>query len=174
MDEKDITLAEYKIVVDLIKHQHQRFNHHMTVFLVLHGALVGWIIEKSWLKNAGLKENSVPIILCVVGILLGLVWLAVLRRIAVDTDMRWTQMRSLEKRLNRVDGLAIKGNEFFKEDAFFSKKSKLYLSGGEEMEFPKGISGCLAITPVKRLLGLWLPLLAILLYAIITLMVIWA
>ena len=48
------------------------------------------------------------------GIAISLVWLCVLQRMKVDSDLRWFQLRNVERLLSREKGIFSGGHEFFK------------------------------------------------------------
>jgi hypothetical protein len=150
----DILLEEYKILVDLVKHYHERRDDSNRTFLTANTIIAtacSLIIE-------AYPGNPILCVLCLLGALVSVVWFLVGERIALDSSVRFFQLRSIEEHLGRTDGIFTRGH------AFFFKREALPGPGGKEpMKFPRGIEGVLSSFRAVWA-GIVLPSLFILLY----------
>lgn len=131
--ESDILLEEYKILVDLVKHYHERRDNYNRSFLTANTIIVtvcSLIIE-------AYLGNPVLCALCLLGALVSVVWFLVGERIALDTELRFSQLRTIEEHLGRTNGIFTRGHAFFKREALPGPDGK------ENSGFPKGIRGVL-------------------------------
>ena len=157
--DRDILKQEYSILVELIKHQHTRVQDFDKTFLTANTILIGACAILLGGNNSRLFSYLFP--LCILGIAISLIWLCVLQRMKVDSDLRWFQLRNVERTLKRPKGIFSGGYAFFKD-------SKLESSDGQEcpLKFPDGVQGFLAKFRVVWS-GAILPLLFSGLYAVL-------
>jgi hypothetical protein len=162
-EENNILLEEYKILVDLLKHQHVRVEDYFKTFLTANSIFAGAVtVGKS---PVVMNSPCVLIALCFSGIIISIVWFLVLERIALDTELRFYQLRSTERRLGHTtDGIFTSGYDFF-----FKREPWRSPDGKEILKFPKGIKGALRKFRVVRT-GRVLPLLFICLYVVLIFM----
>ena len=158
-EDNSILKQEYGILVELIKHQHTRVQDFDKTFLTANTILIGACAILLRGNNTKLFSYLIP--LCILGIAISLVWLCVLQRMKVDSDMRWFQLRNAERLLSRPKGIFSGGHTFFKE-------KELESSDGQEspLKFPGGVQGLLAKFRVVWA-GAILPLLFSGLYAVL-------
>jgi hypothetical protein len=157
--DRDILKQEYNILVELIKHQHTRVQDFDKTFLTANTILIGACAILLGGTNSKLFSYLIP--LCILGIAISLIWLCVLQRMKVDSDLRWFQLRNVERLLSREKGIFSGGHAFF-------KNKNLQSSDGKELPlvFPDGIQGLLAKFRVVWA-GAILPLLFSGLYAVL-------
>jgi len=91
-EDRAILKQEYSILVELIKHQHTRVQDFDKTFLTANTILIGACAILLGGKNPKLFSYLIP--LCILGIAISLVWLCVLQRVKVDSDLRWFQLRN--------------------------------------------------------------------------------
>lgn len=150
---------EYSILVDLIKHQHTRVQDFDRTFLTANTILIAACAILLGRDKTELYSYLIP--LCILGIAISFVWLSVLQRMKVDSDLRWFQLRDIERLLSRPRGVFSGGYTFFRD-------KELETSDGKEvpLKFPGGLLGALARFRVVWA-GIILPLLFALLYAVL-------
>ncbi len=110
-DEKNLLIHEYKILVDLIKHQHTRIQDFDKTFLTVNTILIGTCAFL--LKEYNLKLALCLFPLCILGIATTLIWICSHQRMNIDSDLRWFQLRDIERGLSRSNGIFIGGNRYF-------------------------------------------------------------
>ena len=103
----------YKILVDWIKYEHERMQHFNNVSMAVHSLIltaIGYIVY-----NEGWQFPKILLIISVLGVLLALIWLLGLTRIRIEADMRFVQLRALEKKMELIleQELFIEGYKFF-------------------------------------------------------------
>jgi len=149
-DRNQILLNEYGILVDLIKHQHTRVQDFYKIFLTANTILIGACAIL--LKNGDIGDSTFILPFCLIGIVISLVWASVLQRINVDSDLRWYQLRYLERELQRDFGIFTSGKTFFDNGWLEAPDKK-----EAPLVFPKCIKGKLSKFRVVSA-GLYLPL----------------
>ena len=157
--DKDLMTTEYGILVDLIKHQHARVQDFNKTFLTSNTILIGACTIL--LKDGVGPLHLLLVPLCILGISASIVWMCVQQRLNVDSDLRWFQLRNIERALSRPKGIFCGGVEFF-------QKGKLEAPGAVEppVVFPEGLIGLLARFRVVWV-GLVLPLLFVVFYIVL-------
>ncbi len=158
-EEKEILKQKYSILVELIKHQHTRLQDFDKTFLTANTILIGACAILIGGDNTKLYSYLIP--LCILGIAISLIWLCVMQRMKVDSELRWFQLRNLERLLPGEKGIFSEGYSFFKD-------KKLESSDGKEapLTFPNGIFGLLTKFRVVWA-GAILPLLFASLYVVL-------
>ena len=131
--DEQITREEYKILVDLIKHQHQRRQDFNRTFLTANTIIFG---ASAVIMQSESPLTSVLKLLGALGILISLVWFLISERITLEADLRFFQLRGIEKRLARASGIFTNGNQFF-----FQASSLTDDDTGEKLVFPAGVLG---------------------------------
>ncbi|GBE18975.1 hypothetical protein BMS3Abin16_01587 [archaeon BMS3Abin16] len=131
--DEQLTRDEYRILVDLVKHQHQRRQDFNRTFLTANTIIFG---ASAVMLQSESPLNSVLKLLGGLGILISLVWLLISERITLEADLRFFQLRGLEKRMGREEGIYTSGNRFF-----FQGSSLEDSESGERLVFPSGILG---------------------------------
>jgi hypothetical protein len=128
-----IAQSEYRILVDLVKHQHQRRQDFNRTFLTANTIIFG--------ASAVILQSNSPVfqvlkLLGGLGILISIVWFLISERITLEADLRFFQLRGIEKSLGRDNGIFTLGKQFFFEGLDLqSTDSK------ERLVFPKGLFG---------------------------------
>ncbi len=122
-EDKEFQKQEYKILVELIKHQHTRVHDFNKTILTVNTILVSACAILLKVDNPGLNYYLIP--LCVLGIAISFVWFCVLQRMGVDTDLRWFQLRNRERLLSRPKGIFSEGYMFFKDISSTFKRIEL-------------------------------------------------
>jgi hypothetical protein len=117
--------------VDLVKHQHQRRQDFNRTFLTANTIIFG--------ASAVILQSDTPVfqvlkLLGVLGILISTVWFLISEKITLDADLRFFQLREIEKNLGRDSGIFTLGNRFF-----FGGLDLHSTSSEERLVFPKGI-----------------------------------
>jgi hypothetical protein len=130
---KQITREEYRILVDLIKHQHQRRQDFNRTFLTANTIIFG--------ASAVILQSDAPLfqvlkLLGGLGILISIVWFLISERITLEADLRFFQLRGIEKSLGRDRGIYTLGKQFFFEGLDLQSTD-----GDERLVFPKGVLG---------------------------------
>lgn len=155
-EDTGIVLKEYEILVDLLKYHHSQLQDFNRTFLfaniVLAGAAVFILQTKSYDAPAFLTP------LCLLGTAVSTVWMCITEKIYVDSDLRWFQLRYIERRLMRTDGIFTTGREFFQKKTLKSPDGR-----DDPLRFPAGLKGLLARFRIMWT-GLLLPLFFICLY----------
>lgn len=85
----------YKILVEWVKYEHERMQHFNTLSMAVHSLIVtaiGYIVY-----NEGWQFPKILLIISVLGVLLALIWLLGLIRIRIEADIRFAQLRTLER-----------------------------------------------------------------------------
>ncbi len=131
--DEQITREEYRILVDLVKHQHQRRQDFNRTFLTANTIIFG---ASAVILQADAPMLQVLKLLGSLGILISIVWFLISERITLEADLRFFQLRGLEKRMGRNDGIYTAGMKFF-----FKGSDLQSTDGGERLEFPRGILG---------------------------------
>lgn len=107
--DKQQKLEEYKILVDLLKHQHTRISSYSTMSLAIHTVwvvLVGSSIQKYP------DDPELTMILAVVGFSLCVVWFLGLCRLRLDDKRLVWQLRDRERKYE-VGSIYLEGWRFF-------------------------------------------------------------
>lgn len=135
-EDKEFQKQEYKILVELIKHQHTRVQDFNKTILTVNTILVGACAILLKGDNSGLHSYLIP--LCGLGIAISFFWFCVLQRMEVDTGLRWFQLRNIERLFSRPKGIFSEGYKFFKEQQNLDSSDRK-----EYLKFPHGIRGLL-------------------------------
>jgi hypothetical protein len=122
---------EYSILVDLIKHQHQRRQDFNRTFLTANTIIFG--------ASAVILQSNTPLLQVLkllggLGILISIVWFLISERITLEADLRFFQLRGIEKSLGRDSGIFTVGNQFFFEGSDLQSADS-----DERLVFPKGV-----------------------------------
>jgi hypothetical protein len=128
----NILLEEYKILVDFLKFHHRRRQTFETTFLTINTILVSGIAYI--LKSATLETKIFLIPICIIGVIVSMVWLCIGERIAIDGNLKYFQLRCVERKLNCSGGILITGHNFF-----FGKKDIKSTDGQDNIKYPEGI-----------------------------------
>jgi len=88
-----LTRDEYRILVDLIKHQHQRRQDFNRTFLTANTIIFG--------ASAVILQSNTPMfqvlkLLGGLGILISIVWFLISERITLEADLRFFQLRGID------------------------------------------------------------------------------
>jgi len=157
-------LKEYEILIDLLKHQHYRIVDTNKTFLTANTILVGACA----IIFRGLTSEVILYLipLAFLGMVISFFWICASERIAIDTDLKFYQLRYTERDLGRPKGIFISGYDFFfgKKRVWESPDSK------EKLDYPKDIWGKLSGRPVSRI-GRYLPIMFGIVYFVLILMV---
>jgi hypothetical protein len=132
-NDEQVALEEYRILVDLIKHQHQRRQDFNRTFLTANTIIFG---ASAVILQADVPMFQVLKLLGGLGILISIVWFLISERITLEADLRFFQLRGIEKSLGRDKGIFTLGKQFFFEG--FELKST---DSAEGLVFPRGIFG---------------------------------
>lgn len=86
----------YKILVDLVEHHTERLQQFNNINIAIHSLIItaiGYMVykENTWILPSNLR--SIPLL----GTFLALVWVAGLKKIRIESGMRYTQLRALER-----------------------------------------------------------------------------
>ena len=123
-------------MIDFLKFHHTRRQSFETTFLAVDTILVS---GSAYILGVTPLESKLFLIpLCIIGIIVSIVWLLVSERITVDGDLKFFQLRCLERDLNHTGGIFISGYDFF-----VKRKTLQSPDGKDTIEFPKGIIGVL-------------------------------
>jgi hypothetical protein len=157
-------MKEYDVLVDLIKLQHQRRMDLDRTFLTVNALIAGAcavILQFlfNYPKNPMTYGAPLPVyLLALLGIIISILWICVSERLSIDTDLRWLQVRYIERRLGRKFGNFSAGKRFFSCGTLTTPDKKDLLS------WPNGLWGLLA-----RFRVVWaarcLPMVFVLFYA---------
>jgi hypothetical protein len=103
-------VEKYKLLYDYMKFQHTRYADYTRAFLISNSIILsacGFLLQ--------IKVDAMFVTwLSVLGALLTLIWVGVIRRVMLDADLRWFQLRELERILGEPNGLFNTGDKFFK------------------------------------------------------------
>ena len=137
-EDKEFQNYECNILVELIKHQHTRVQDFNKTILTVNTILVSACAIFFKGDNSGLHLYLIP--LCFLGITISLVWLFVLQRMKVDTDLRWFQLRYMERLLSRPKGPFSEGYKYFNDIRSTFKRIELDSPDGiETLKSPRRI-----------------------------------
>ena len=106
--------ADYLMLFDLLKHQHDRVRDHTAVFLSVLSALLGfimWFIAEQT-RMTILTKYWFILSASLGGLAASVAWFLVLRRIMADTDLRYFQLRCCECAMKRPHGIFREGRRF--------------------------------------------------------------
>ena len=98
----DFWKEEYKILVDYVKHQHDRFQDYSKTFFAANTFLLSVffiILKVDSSGNWGIDSSSIKIfvaIACLCGAIASLSWFCTLLRINKDARIRFFQLRQIE------------------------------------------------------------------------------
>ena len=120
--------------MEILKHQHTRVQDFDKTFLTANTILIGACVILLGGENTKLYLYLIP--LCILGIAISLIWFCVMQRMKVDSDLRWFQLRNIERLLLRPQGVFSGGYRFFKDKRLESSDGK-----EEPLKFPVGIKG---------------------------------
>jgi len=128
-----LTRDEYRILVDLIKHQHQRRQDFNRTFLTANTIIFG--------ASAVILQSNTPMfqvlkLLGGLGILISIVWFLISERITLEADLRFFQLRGIERSLGRDSGIFTVGNQFFFEGVDLQSNDS-----DDRLVFPRGVLG---------------------------------
>ncbi len=123
---------EYIVLVDIVKNQHVRIQDYNKTFLTINAILVSAI---SFL----LKENKSEffkyiLVISIFSLIICSIWILVMRRIHVDTELRWFQDRNIERMLPTTYKIFTEGYDFFNNK---NKKNLKAFDGNDSIEYIK-------------------------------------
>lgn len=139
--------VDYEILVDLVKHQHDRISNHFTAFIAVATFLatfIGWFISEA--KSTEIIEKyGIVVFLCFLGVAICDRWRLVILRIIMDTRLRYFQLRDIERRLGRDYGIFTEGYRFF-----LSGDGKTVTGDGKSLVFSECEDARVSDVPVSR------------------------
>ena len=146
--------ADYRMLAEMIRHQHDRFKDHTTVFMSILSALLGfavWFIAEQTRISVVPKYALVFLASCG-GLAVSLAWFLVMRRILVDTELRYFQLRYCERAMKRSYGIFSEGERFFKKGIRITKTRE---PDGEQLVFEDCLGRCPVKTTMQCLAGVY-------------------
>ena len=119
----------YKILVDWSKYQHEKMQHFNTVNMAIHTLIITAIGYMVYHKDTWVLPQNlwmVPLL----GFILGLAWFIGLRRLRLDVDVLYAQLRALER---------VFGEDIKQEQKIFIEGDNFYKCGQVKIEELKGL-----------------------------------
>lgn len=114
----------YKILVDWSKYQHEKMQHFNTVNMAIHALIITAIGYMVYHKDTWVLPQNlwmVPLL----GFILGLAWFVGLRRLRLDVDVLYAQLRALER---------VFGEDIKQEQNIFTEGYNFYKCGQVKIE----------------------------------------
>ena len=118
---------DYRMLADIIKHQHDRVRDHTTVFMSILSALAGFIVFfiAEHTRLPFLAKYLLVLLAACGGCAASLAWFLVLHRIFKDTELRYAQLRRCENAMKRRHGVFTEGHHLF-----FAREASATLQDG--------------------------------------------
>lgn len=131
--DKNFDFAEYKMLADLLKQQHVRYNDFCRICLTGNAILLGFL---GFLLKEGASSHSlwVPRGIAFVGIAICFVWILTLCRIRQDVRQYQWQLLMKEAKTEK-DGIFTKGRRYMIDHKPLESE-KLSTKGPEPLRFP--------------------------------------
>ena len=142
--------ADYQMLAEMIRHQHDRFKDHTTVFMSILSALLGfivWFIAKQTRISVAPKYALILLASCG-GFAASLAWFLVMRRILVDTKLRYFQLHYCERAMTRPYGMFSEGQRFFEKGI-----RRTTTPDGQTLTFEDCLGRCPVKTTMQFLAG---------------------
>lgn len=148
---EDVLIEKYKILYDFIKFQHTRYVDFTKAFLLSNSIIISVC---GYLLKSDNIDRIFVVLLSIVGSGLMLIWISVIQRLMLDADLRWYQIREIERLLNDNDGLFIVGDRFYKSYKVESTTKRNFIPN----------ASCFQRTKLRHSIGVFLPVCFILFY----------
>ena len=108
----NLSIKSYEVLVDLIKHHHDRLLDYNKTFFTCNSILLGACALI--FRNTEQENPSIFLVpVCILGFIISLIWIFNSKRINIDSDLRYFQLREIEKYLKMKNPIFTQGNIFF-------------------------------------------------------------
>ena len=127
-----MALEIYRVLVEWSRNLRDTLKHFNTINLAIHSLVIyaiGYMIYDN--QSFNLNQKGLWLV-ALIGVLMALFWFFGLKRLRIEVDMRFEQLRQLEDELPEFD---TPGRQIFTEGYYFFKEpEKLRLAGLKKLQ----------------------------------------